>query len=383
MLQQSPYILAVLLLLVIGAEWLARFKFFKTIGSVILVIAGGALLSNIGVIPVATTATPAYELILTYLAPLAIFFLLLDVNLADLKKAGLPMLIMFLLGSAATVAGVLAGYLMWQPQLHGVAEAPVVAGMYTGTYIGGSINLNAIAMQYQMAQQGSLFALVNAVDNLIGTPWMLVTILLPRLLHKFLPRRQRANAIGASQAIPTAASDRPATMEDMAWLLALGFGGMAIADGISRLWPQIPSIITLTTLALVLAQVPAVRRLRGSKMLGMLFVLLFLAVVGAFCDVQAVASAGGTAVRLVLWVSTIILLHGLIVFGLGGLFRVDWDIIAVASNANVGGSTSAPVCAASIGRPDLQVPGILAGSLGNAMGTYIGFWVVHLVSAFG
>ena len=381
MLQQSALILFVLLGVVVLSEWLAKKKFFKLIGSVILVILGGAILSNTGVLPAGTTSTPAYDLVLTYLAPLAIFFLLLEVNLADLKKAGAPMLLMFALGAVATVSGVLTGWSLWHPAEHGIEPAAVVAGMYTGTYIGGSINLNAIALQYNMAQQGTMFAMVNAVDNLVGTPWILATILLPRLLWRFFPgKKNAAKQLAVTEALPTPTA--PSSLTHFATLLALGLGTLGFSNWLSTQFPQLPSIITLTTIALVLAHIPVLKKLRGSHVLGMLFVLLFLAVVGTFCNVNAVMSAGSTALWLVLWVSTIILVHGIIIFGIGGLCKIDWDIIAVASNANIGGSASAPIAAAALGRADLQVPGILVGSLGNAVGTYIGFWVVGWLEQF-
>jgi uncharacterized membrane protein len=72
-------------------------------------------------------------------------------------------------------------------------------------------------------------------------------------------------------------------------------------------------------------------------------------------------------------------MHGIIIFVVGGLLKQDWDIIAIASNANIGGATSAPVCAASLGRPDLQLPGLLAGTIGNAIGTYLGILVAELL----
>jgi uncharacterized membrane protein len=50
----------------------------------------------------------------------------------------------------------------------------------------------------------------------------------------------------------------------------------------------------------------------------------------------------------------------------------------VVSQANVGGSTSALALAKSLGREDLLVPGILLGSLGNAVGTFLGFLAVRL-----
>ncbi len=106
---------------------------------------------------------------------------------------------------------------------------------------------------------------------------------------------------------------------------------------------------------------------------------LFLAVVGAFCDIKALTNSGNAAGILLIRVTIIVFLHGTILFVVGGLLKQDWDIIGVASNANVGGATSAPVCAASLGRPDLQLPGLLVGTFGNALGTYLGFFVAELL----
>ncbi len=107
--------------------------------------------------------------------------------------------------------------------------------------------------------------------------------------------------------------------------------------------------------------------------------MLFLAVIGAYCDFWALMSAGDVAGVLLVWVTIIVFLHGAIIFGIGGLLKQDWDIIAIASNANVGGATSAPVCAASLGRPDLQLPGLLAGTIGTAVGTYLGIAVAEIL----
>ena len=68
-----------------------------------------------------------------------------------------------------------------------------------------------------------------------------------------------------------------------------------------------------------------------------------------------------------------------VAFFVGGNLKQDWDIVSIASNANIGGATSAPVCAASLGRPDLQLPGLLAGTVGNAIGTYLGILVAELL----
>jgi len=165
------------------------------------------------------------------------------------------------------------------------------------------------------------------------------------------------------------------SVSDLSLLLALGLGSLFVSQWLSRFLPALPYILTLTTLALGLAQLPAVQRLSGAKVLGYFTVLIFLAVVGAYCDLAALIANGSVAGILLAWVTVIVGLHALVIFSIGALLRKDWALIAVASNANIGGATSAGVLATAIGRGDLRLPGILAGSLGNALGTYAGFLI--------
>ena len=78
---------------------------------------------------------------------------------------------------------------------------------------------------------------------------------------------------------------------------------------------------------------------------------------------------------LLAFTSIAVAVHGLVVFGVARLFKVDLAIAAVTSQANVGGGTSALALARSLGRDDLVLPAVLVGSLGTALGTFVGFWV--------
>ena len=383
-IQTPAYIISVLLLLIVFSEWLAGKKYFKHAGAVIIVILSAAVLANLKIIPSAHNAPPLYDRIFEYAAPLGIFFLLLDVRLKDLRLAGLPMMTMFLIGSFATMAGVVISYWFLVPQHHHINQAYAVAGMYTGTYIGGSANLNAIALQYGVYKDGTLFAAINAADNIITTPWMLVTIFLPPILQKLFPRKKiiPEQMKGLNEKELNSLSGLENTkinLADIALLLALGFGSLVISSIVSKYISQLPAILVLTTLALVFAQIPFIQKLKGGKLMGMLLVMIFLAVIGAYCDIQALIQSGNAALILMIWVTAIVLIHAIILFTIGGVFKQDWDIVSIASNANIGGATSAPVCAASLGRPDLQLPGILAGSVGNAIGTYLGILIAEFL----
>ena len=383
-IQEPAYILAVILLLIVFSEWLATKKIFKQFGSVTIVIIATAIVANLRIIPSSSNAPPVYDKIFEYAAPLGIFFLLLDVKLKDLKRAGAPMLGMFLTGSLATIAGVVAGYFILAPQRHQIPQANVIAGMFTGTYIGGSANLNAVALNYGLTKNGTLYAAVNVVDNIMTTTWIVMTIFLPSLFQRMMPRKKMKppgikdmSEEELSQMLSQVKTNT--SLKEICILMALALGSLFFSLMVSKLVPQIPSILVLTVFALLLAQFSFVHKLRGSKVMGLLLIMLFLAVIGAYCDIGALLKNGKMVSVLLLWDASLIFVHGLLIFSVGWLFKQDWDIVSVASNANIGGATSAPACAASLGRTDLQLPGILAGTLGNAIGTFAGLLVAEFL----
>lgn len=65
--------------------------------------------------------------------------------------------------------------------------------------------------------------------------------------------------------------------------------------------------------------------------------------------------------------------------GIGGLFFRDWDMVAIASQGNMGGGASAIALAETFERNELIFPAILVGAVGTALGSYLGFLVVNLL----
>ena len=375
----SLFIVAVLGANVALAEWLARRSFLRHLGSALLVIVLTAIAANTGLIPTYADDIPVYAGVFEHLAPMAIFLLLLRVNLRGMLQAGTAMLLLFALGAAGTVAGVAAG--LWAVGGSGTfgALGHALGGMFVGTYTGGSINFNAVALEYGVVHNGPLYAGAAAVDSAMTTIWMAATVVLPRLLVRLRPSAGPARPV--KDALPDAHESSDAETVgplDLALLLALGSASVWISGRASqwiddRSGVDLPSILILTTLALALAQLGPVQRLKGTLVTGWLTVMVFLAVIGALCDISALQEIGLLGRHLMLFATVVVLVHGLVVFGIGSLFRADPAMIAVASQANIGGSTSALALARSLGRGDLMLPGILVGSLGNAVGTYLGF----------
>lgn len=373
------FILFVLCFNVFICEWLAKRPGFRHIGTALLVILLTAIEANLHIIP--TTETPVYEGIFSYVAPFALFLLLLSVNLKDLRQAGLPMLTMYLIGSAGTIIGVLTSvWLFSAPNTIGNLYY-ALAGMFTGTYIGGSINFHAVALHYGVSKAGNLFIAATAADNIMTTLWMVITLSVPRFLQRRFPRTlPTAKAVPDTDAEANPYSDAE-TMNprDIALLLAMGLGAIFGSKQIAALIPAVPFVLVLTTVALVLAQFRVVNNLRGSRLLGLFGIYIFLAVIGAYCDVAALLRDGQLAIVLFGMILVLVLIHAGILFGIGALFKQDWAVLGIASQANVGGATSALALAKSLNRPDLQLPAVLVGTLGNAIGTYLGILVAELL----
>ncbi len=370
------YLLAVLCAVAAVAEWLGRLPAGRWLGGAILSLLLGILLANVGVIPTVSNAPPLYKHLIAVGAPVAIFLLLLDVRLQALKRAGLPMLVAFGIGSVGTLVGVATAFWLTNAdQWLGRFAAPV-GGMYAATYIGGSANLTAVALHYGVTDEPTLFAAVNVADGVIGTLWLAALVLLVQLLHRLLRTHPEPTVTDAS----LIEDARPISLVGLGMLLALAFGSLSMSQRLSA-WAaesgaQVPVILILTTAALLVAQIPAVHRLGGARMLGVFGSYLFLAVIGASCDLAALVGLGRVGGLLVLFVVLVLLIHGLIQFGVGRLLRLSPETLAIASSANIGGTLTIMPIATGLRRMDLLLPGILVGSLGNAIGTYAGFLMV-------
>lgn len=388
-MSDSLFVVAVLASCVVVAELLARRPFIRHLSTALVVIIVAAVVANLGVIPTSGGDHPVYAFLFREGAWMAVFWLLLRVELRSIVRAGGPAIGLFLLGAAGTAAGALVA--TWLLGGAGVPELDhALAGMFTATYIGGSVNFMALASHYQV-DDGVLLASANAVDSGMTTLWMAVTVALPRILGRGNRQPDSAHQAAEAKVAAAAASDEAIADDtetvhpiDLGVLVLGGAGAVwlsGVLEGMSAdlVGVKIPGILILTTMALALAQVPAVGRLRGSRLLGMFGVYCFLATIGALCDIQALVGSGQLGLALLAFVAVLLAVHAVILFGVARALRLDMDIAALASQANIGGSATALALARSLGRSDLALPGILIGALGTALGTYAGLWIASLL----
>ncbi|WP_293451938.1 DUF819 family protein [Phenylobacterium sp.] len=377
-------ILAVLLAAVAAAEALARLRWGRSIGAANFVILIGAGLANLRIIPPAGGGGPAYDPIFAVVTPAAIFLILLEANLRAIRRAGGMMLAMFLIGAGGVTLGVVIASQVTPIRSLLGADFPSLAGMYAGTYIGGSANFNAVALDTGVIRETGVYAAAVVVDNVMTTIWMLATLAMPAAL--LATGRFGAPAARRARDVAPHSPSGPAItgVLGLAIPAAMAVTAVAVSDAASEalghLGLAIPGALIVTTLALIVAQIPGVDRLVEAKPLSLFAAFLFLAVVGASADVSALVQAGRLGLTLLAFVAVLIAVHGVVIVAAGWLLRADPAVMAVASNANIGGGTTSFALAEGLGRDDLVLPGILMGSLGSALGSYVGFATVAVLS---
>jgi uncharacterized membrane protein len=373
------YVLSVLCFMVILSVYAGKTKIGKQLGgSALLVILFTAVISNFNFIPSASNSIELYDIIFKYVAPISIFYLLLKVNITSIKNAGLPMVGLFVIGSLATTCGIIISWYLLTPESLLGEDAKIIAGMLTGTYTGGSVNFNAIALEYEFQKKGVLYAGTIAVDNVVTAIWIMITLIIPTVLNRIWKGDKKVVS-KKSNSLKEDQENQNIDLTSLAWLLFLGVSVYYISDIISNYIINIPSILILTTIGIILAQSKFISNLKGSQDLGLYLVYVFLAVIGAYCEIGAVSQLQDIGFLLLIFTISAVIIHGILFIIIGGVVYRDWEMISIASQANIGGGPSAIALAEAFDRKDLILPAILVGSLGNALGTYLGFLVIYIL----
>lgn len=368
MIDQPLALLSVVVgLAALGFVLEARFAWARQLGASMLVIVAGAVVSNLGWVPL---TSPVYDAIFGPVTSLAIVWLLLAVDLRDLRQAGPRMLGAFGLAVVGTCAGVLVATLALASQLGD--QTWRLAGVMTGTYAGGSLNFVAVGRAVGL-DEGALYAAATASDNVLTAVWLGATLLLPLWLAPWFPKTPVAGGDASADAEREVAGVLGTRVRlvprDVLALGAIALLATRAADALASQVPVVPSVVWLTTLALAVGQVPWVRRLEGALPLGLVALHLFFVVIGIGSRISEIVRVGPA---VFLFTAVVILVHGLVVFVGGRLLRRDLATLAVASQAAVGGPSTAMAVAVARGWKGLALPGVVVGLLGYAVGTYAG-----------
>ena len=381
---ESPLALATVIAAATAlAFWLDyRFPALGKLGASMMAIIFGAVLSNLNIVPVDSIV---YDVVLGPVTSVSIAWLLLSVDLRDLAKAGPRITGAFLVAVTGTVLGACVATVIYQS--HFGDDTWRIAGALTGTYSGGSVNFVSVGREVGLT--GALFAGLNAADAVVTGLWLAATLILPIWLARFYAPVEAPAATDDESSTGAPANERHRNHPYFAreGLSAVGIAGLFatglilvfVSEWLGTVVPQIPSILWLTTLALALGHSPLYRDAPGAMQLGSVGLHFFFVLIGILSRVSEIAEVGFEVFYFTLIVVGV---HAVFVLGIGRLLRLDIGSVLVASQAAVGGPTSALAVAISREWKHLVLPGVVVGLLGYAVGTYLGLGVAYLLRIF-
>jgi len=355
---------------------ISRFEIARKISPVITILFCTALLANTKLIP---TEHSFYKQLSGYAVPFAVCQILLHVRFSDIKRTGLTVLKAFAVASIGSFLGCLVAGVLLNAKLNDIlaGQAWKLAGPYIGTYIGGSINFFSMWSGLEI-DSPNLFAAANAVDNLTLVPIFIFWVIAPQLLKKWYPETPLDAVSDVKQN-----NESPVRLKltDLVILTFIGFLIMILSDLVKKhifnVWmPQIPTILIVTTIALLFAQLSSIKKLEGARELGNFAFYLFFAAIGAMMDIPKAISL---APVLFIYVTIIIVTQILFVLFVGRILKIDFRILAVASIAAKAGPSTVVAYTNAKNWNSLALPGVAAGLLGYAIGNYFALAGAYLL----
>ena len=366
-----------------------KYAWASKITGCILATAFTLVLANLSIIP---TDAPVYDAVWSYVVPLAVPLLLFNANIKKIWKESGRMLIIYLLSSVGTLAGGFTAYFALKGAIPALND---IVPMFVGTYTGGSVNF--IAMSEQYAVPGKTVSAALVADNLLMVLYVFVLISLPAMaIIKKLYRQPYEEALKAQTA---ADKDKNKTMaakywgakeislKDIAFAIAIAFiivtvstklageisetfsGADFVSKFIGGFFGNKYLLITTFTMIIATAFPKQMSSVKGAQEIGTFLIYIFFAVIGAPASIPMIIKESPLLLVFALIIVAINMVVSLI---FGKIFNFSIEEIIIASNANIGGPTTAAAMAVSKGWGALIVPALLVGTLGYVLGNYLG-----------
>ncbi|MCF8879428.1 DUF819 family protein [Hyphobacterium sp. SN044] len=339
--------------------------------------------ANLNIIP---GDAPAYGFVFSYFVPILIPLFLMK---ADLRKVFFEtgrLTMAFLLAAFATVVGAIVAVGV----LDFAGRDAEVAGVFTATYIGGSVNFAALLDITGLRQDANFVSTSVAADNLASALFLGLLAIVPGwrwLANRFPMRDHSKGEIEDEAGGKATAATLAYTITFALVVVALGdfltaqlgnlLNAMGVADAgdQARNWRY--AIITVLAVIPATAFPKTMAKLHGGYELGLGLAFVFFAAIAAGADIPTLIQEAPILMALVIILLTV---HAIVLFGLGSLFRFSMPELITASNAAVLGATTAPALAAAKGWKDLVTPGVIVGVFGYALGTIVATGVYQVWS---
>ena len=363
-----------------------KYKWASKVTGAIIALLGAMLFANIGIIP---TESAVYDSVWDFVVPVAIPLLLLKADIKKIKNESGRMLGAFHVSALGTVIGTFVSALLLGAFIPHVAK---IAGMITGSYIGGGVNFVAMTSAFETPENITNATIV--ADNLVMAVYFFVAMSIPSISffrNKWgMATKNESDNTGSSSYW----TKKEISLKDIAVSLAIAFSVACLSNVLSEiitaLIPETNMLtrmarsifgnmyLIMTTLMLIVATVffKQLEDINGAEEIGTFLIYIFFVVLGVPASISEIIKNGAF---ILVFCILALAIHIAVTLGLGKLFKFKLDELLLASNACIGGPTTAVAMAIAKGWNSLIVPTMIAGIWGYVLGNYAGILVGNIL----
>ena len=387
----DTWLLWAIMLITVGVSIYSEqtYKWASKITGPVLALVVAVVLSNLKVMPI---QSPSYDVVWTYVVPLCIPLLLFRANIFKIVKTTGSMFGAFHVSALGTLIGAVVAAFTFRAVVPHIAK---LSGIMTASYIGGGVNFFAVQATFKAPEELTNALLVS--DNVIMTIMFLVLISLTgfKFFRKHYPMPHQLEVENSDSKDDMQAANfwkrKEISLLDIAKALGVAIFIAALSAKLSELIRLAPlpgvaldilsnQFLLITTISVAVATVfhKQLENIAGSDELGTYLIYIFFFTIGLPADIWLIIQR---APVLFLYCIVIAGINFLVTFGLGKLFKMKLEDLALSVSANLGGPMNAAAMAIAKGWKALVLPALLVGIWGYVIGTYLGIIVGNILLA--
>jgi len=358
-------------------QWLCKkYKLFSFLGITICCFLSGMIIGNM--LPREWIKKDIVEEINNVIVPLALILMLFSTHLKHWIKLSVKMLFSYILSLTGVVALAIILFFVFGK----TAELPYISGMLTGTYVGGTPNMAAVKIAYNIPQE--LYDEMFLCDAMASSVYLLfVMVFAKRILH-FILKKYKPQESTISHEEEKTDITKPFFKIISGILLAMIVFAIPVLfwwlfTGSIKNMSMVFIILSITVLAVLFSFVAKIRLNGWNFKTGDYLFSVFFTFLGTLTYFNDLININAMYILF-----TFIILFGSVFIHilLCKIFKIDTDTMIITSAAGIMSPPFIPAIAGAIKNKDLMAPGIAVGIVGLALGNVLGIFVVKFLQQF-
>ena len=385
--------------LVLFLQIKVKLSIFKFIPGLTFIYFGGMIGASLHIWQLTPEISHFISGLKYYLLPMMLFLLLLKNDIRDIFKLGPKLVGSFLAVTASIIIGFIIVFMAFKSKLD--VDAWQTFAILSSSWIGGSTNMAAaqVGLGVQEGSQALTYAFL--MDNICASFWLIMLITLAPMREKFnkfsgADSNEVDKIIGQIHATAAKNEDKR-DYEFMDFMLTLGLG-LGVAGIVLVLGKQVVNpggltsanflsglrgffsgsgwVVILATIFGILGSMTPLKKIKGTDHVGSVLLYVVVGLIATATDFSTI-DMGQAAIYIIAGV-LVLLFHLVVLLVLAKIFKLDLYICGIASQANIGGSVSAPILAGTY--DEALIPaGLMMGIFGSAIGTVTALMLAKLL----